>query len=205
MAIASAVPFSGDIRPKTDEIVPAGGGEWQCRQIDPMMDRRDVVQFRRAVGVGDGDIGRAGAGVGGQDPRSGEPVDGRHQGHAQLLGEGERQPVQMAVHQVESGRRRERVRDVQRLPDAAVHRRVVGIAVRGHAVEGRGGHGVERREEGDVDPAPDEPLGQQARDELPGPVVQRGCPPRDRPEHRDAQGGPVSSVRLLRHRAGPLR
>ena len=68
------------------------------------------------------------------------------------LGEGQRQPVEVVVHQVELARPVERVGDVQRLPDPAVQLRVLGVRHCGHTpssvaavTESRGG------EQGDVD------------------------------------------------------
>ena len=69
--------------------------------------------------------------------------------HCQRRREG--QPVELVVHEIEVGREIERMRDVQRLPDPAVHARVLGIAVRHDRFEVRRGHRVGGGEEGDLD------------------------------------------------------
>ena len=60
---------------------------------------------------------------------------------------------------------------------------VLGVAVRADAVESGRRHRVERGEERDVDAARDQPLGEQAGDRLPRPVVLGRRAPGDRREH----------------------
>ena len=54
--------------------------------------------------------------------------------------EGQRQPVEVVVDEVELARALERVRDVQRLPDPPVERAVLLVPPWAHAVERGRGH-----------------------------------------------------------------
>jgi len=90
-------------------------------------------------------------------------VDRRNERRAGESLERDRQPVEVIVDDVEVARALERMRDVQRLPDPSVEGRVFGVAVRAHAVQLRGGLGVERRIERHVDTARVQPGGEQAR------------------------------------------
>ncbi len=110
-------------------------------------------------------------------------MDGRHHRRPRVLAEGERQPVEVVVHQVELARPGQCVRDVQRLPDPAVQLGILRVAVRADAVESGRRHRVERGEERDIDSSRDQPLGQQAGDRLPRPVVPGRRAPGDRREH----------------------
>ncbi len=65
-------------------------------------------------------------------------MHGRDERRVRMLFERERQPVEVVVHDVELAGARERVRDVQRLPDPSVRLRVLGVAVRDDAVEAPG-------------------------------------------------------------------
>ena len=73
--------------------------------------------------------------VGRQDARAREAVDRRHQRRPGEAGEGQRQPVEVAVDEVELARALEAVGDVQRLPDPAVERAVLLVRPLGDAVE----------------------------------------------------------------------
>ena len=96
------------------------------------------------------------------------------------------------MDQVELGRAAERVRDVERLPDAPVDVVVLLVGPLADAVEPREGDRVQRGEQRDVDAALREPVGQQPRHELPRPVVARRRAPRDRSEQRELHSGSVA-------------
>ena len=136
------------------------GGEGQLGDVDAVVHGGDVLQIGRPVGVGDGHVVRRRSGICGQDPGAREAVDRGEQRGAALPGEGQRQPVQMTVYQVELDGPGERVGDVHRLPYPPVHRRVLGIAVRAHAVEACRGDRVEGGEQCHVDAACDQPFGE---------------------------------------------
>ncbi len=139
-------------------------------------------------------------------------MDGGQQRCPAVGGEGERQPVEVVVHQVELGRAGERVRDVHRLPDPPVEGGVLGVRSRDDAVQGGGGDGVEGGEQGDLVAAGHQPLGQQPGDLLPGSVVPRRRTPGDRPEQCDLHGigdgelqtGPVQGEQGLQEGQGRL-
>ena len=56
-------------------------------------------------------------------------MNGRDERRLNVRGEGEGQPIEVVVDEVEFARTRQRVRDVQRLPDAAVHRGILAYPV----------------------------------------------------------------------------
>ena len=87
------------------------------------------------------------------------------------------------MHKLELARPGQCMRDVQCLPDPPVQLGVLRVAVRADAIESRRRHRVERREKSDIDSARDKPLGQQAGDRLPRPVVLGRRAPGDRREH----------------------
>ena len=163
-----------------DQGIAARGRERQHVEIDAVMNRSHVFELRRAVGIGDRHVGGvARVHVRGQRAAPGEAMNRRDHRCSPLSCECEGQPVEVVVDQVELGRARERVCDMQRLPDPAIHPCLPFVADRAHAIEVRGSLRVERGEERHVDAARDEPLCDQARDLLPGPVVPRGRTPGD--------------------------
>ncbi len=108
--------------------------------------------------------------------------------------EDQRHEVGLVVDQVELAGALEQMGDVQRFPHLGVERLVLRIAARHDAIELAGGHAVERREQGDVDAARDQRLGQQAGDQLPRAIGARRRPPADRAEHRDAHAQASASA-----------
>ena len=96
----------------------------------------------------------------------------------------------MVVDEVEFARTLERVRDVQRLPDPAVHRGILRVAGGANAVEGGGRHRIECREQRHVDTARDQPVREQTGDLFPGPVVTRRRTPSHRAQEGDLHRGP---------------
>ena len=90
----------------------------------------------------------------------------------------------MAVHQVELRRPGQRMGDVQRFPHPPIHRRIVGITTRAHAVEAGRRDRVQGREQRHIDATRRQALGQQSSHPFPRPVVTRRRPPRHRPEQR---------------------
>ena len=161
-----------------------------------MMHRRYVVELRGAVGVGDRDVGRrARVHVGGKDPPPGEAVNRGDERRPDVGGEGEGQPVEVVVDEVEVAGARQRVGHVERLPDAPVHRGVFGVALGADPVEGRRGLRIERREQRHVDAPRDQSLREEARDLFPGAVVSRRRTPGHRAQEADLHGEP-----FYRHR-----
>ncbi len=67
-------------------------------------------------------------------------MNGRDERRPKIPSEGERKPVEMVVDEVEFARTLERVRDVQRLPDPAIHRGILRVTGGANAVEGGGRH-----------------------------------------------------------------
>ena len=136
-------------------------------------------------------------------------MDGRHHRGPRMLAEGQRQPVEVVVHQLELTRPGQCVRYVQRLPDPAVQSGVLSVAMRADTVEDGRRHRIERREQGDVDPPGDQPLREQAGDRFPRPVVLGRCAPGNGREHGDLHRGPrgrrpasPAHAQLPRERAG---
>jgi hypothetical protein len=83
-------------------------------------------------------------------------MDRRQERRLDVLRERERQPVEVVVDEIELAGAAERVRDVQRLADAAVEPWIFRIAGGANAVERRRCERVERREERDVYAARDQ-------------------------------------------------
>jgi hypothetical protein len=67
-------------------------------------------------------------------------MNGRDERRLKTSSEGDWKPVQMAVDKVEFARTLERVRHVQRLPDPAIHRGILGVTRGANAVEDGGRH-----------------------------------------------------------------
>ncbi len=84
--------------------------------------------------------------------------------------------------------------DVEHLPHLGVDGRVLGIGPRADAGELAGRERVLRREQGDVDAARHQRLGQQARHQLPRAVVARRRAPGDRRQHGDTHAMRPSRV-----------
>ena len=142
-----------------------------------------------AVGVADRDIVDAilVRFEGGQDAFRGEAVDRRHHRRLHQPREGERHEIGLVVNEIELARALEDMGDVEHLPHLGVDGRVLGIGRRAHAGERARGLAVLGGEQGDVDAARHQRLGQQARDQLPRTIVARRGAPGDRRQHGDAQ------------------
>ena len=189
--------------PETHQVIALGGAVREHREVDAVMDGRGVVEPGVAVGIGDRDERRARSRVGGKDAGAGEAVDGRDHRRPRVLAKCERQPVEVVMDKLELARSGQRMRDVQRLPDPAVHLGVLRVAVRADAVENRRRHRIERGEKCDIDSSRDKPLSEQAGDRLPRPVVLGRRTPGDRREHgelhrsaRPDSGGLITWITL---------
>ena len=166
--------------PERDKLVTWAGAVREHREVDAVMDSRGIVEPGVAVGIRDRHERRARPRVGRKNTRAGKPVDGRHHRRPRVLAKSERQPVKVVVHKLELTRPGQCVRDVQCLPDPAVQLVVLCVAVRADAIENRRRHRVERGEQGDIHSSRDKPLGEQAGDRLPRPVVLGRRAPGDR-------------------------
>jgi hypothetical protein len=107
-----------------------------------------------------------------------------------MRGEGQGKPIEVVVDQVEIARAGKRVSDVECFPDAAIHRRILGVASGADPVENRRGLRVERREERHVDTSCDQSLCEETRHLLPGPVVAWRGSPGDRTQESNLQDVP---------------
>jgi hypothetical protein len=123
----------------------------------------------------------------GQDPLGREAVDRRHDRRGDQAAVGERQIVEAVVDQIELAGTLERSGDVQRLPDLRVQCRVLCIPRRCRADQACARDRVRGGEQRDVDPACDQPFGQERGELLPRSVVARRHPPGDRREYPHTQ------------------
>ena len=96
-------------------------------------------------------------------------MDGGDHGRAAQLREGEWQPIEMVVNKVEVGGATQGMSNVERLPHPPVQTGVLLVGTRTDPVELRPGQRIEGCEEGYVQPALDQAVGQQPGDELHGP------------------------------------
>ena len=101
---------------------------------------------------------------------------------------GQREEVEVVVDEVELAGPLEDLRDVQRLPDLGVDRRVLLVADGADRMQAGAGQRVAGSEQRDVHPSADQTLGEQRDHLLPGSVVARRRAPGDGREHGDAQG-----------------
>ena len=175
--------------PEEQEVVARRPLKLELAQVDAVVDRGDVVEPLVPVGIADRDVVAAPVVLleDGNDLLRREPVDRRHDRGVDQAAVGQRQEVEAVVDHVELARALEHRRDVQRLPDLRVQRRILGVAGRRRADEASGRDRVGGGEQGDVDSSPDQPLGQQRGELLPRPVPARRYPPRDRRQNRDPQ------------------
>ena len=121
-----------------------------------------------------------------------EPVDRGHDRRVDQAAVGQRQEVEAVVDHVELVRLLEHRRDVQRLPGLGMQCRILGVAGRRRANEASGRDGVGSREQGDVDTAPDQALGQEGGELFPRTVLPRRHAPGDRREQCDPQSHPYT-------------
>ncbi len=194
--------------PPEEEQVAAGRRLKRERVgVDPVMDRRQVVEARMPVGVADRNVGGAlvVALVDRQDPFRREPVDRRQDGRLDEPAVGQRQEVEAVVDEVELAGPLEGVRDVEALGHLRLDVRILGVRASDDGRETARGRRVGGREEGHVDAPGNEPFGQQRRELLPRPVVTGRHAPRDRRQDRDArrshEGGALGRHGGHQHRA----
>ena len=175
-----------------DQIVAAGGGERQRRQVDAVVHGRHVVELRRPGrrrrSTRRRERGRA---VRRQDARVGEAVDGRHQRRRAELA---RRPAAASRGGCARGRTRPTGRSAWATCSASQTRPSIAGILRVRT----GQHAVQRRRVSESSvansvtsmPAGDQPLGEQAGDLLPGPVVHAAaCARRSAPAARSSPPG----------------
>ena len=112
---------------------------------------------------------------------------------------GVRRKIGLIVNDVEAAGLLEQVREMTKLPDLGVDRRIVIVGGGSDAIQTCRGDAVERREERDIHPPRDEGFGQQARHKLPWPIMAWRRAPGDRRQHRDPHYPPF----VLRLRMSP--
>ena len=147
-----------------------------------------VRPARRAISIAvwvDGHERGVARPVGGQDSGVGEPVHGRDERRTAMLREGEGEPVEVTVNEVELAGPRQGVRDVHGLGDPAVRRGIVGVSLRAYAVEPSRGNRIQGRKQCHVDPCSHQPVREQTRDLFPWPVGARRSSPRNGPQESD--------------------
>ena len=116
--------------PAEEEQVAAGRRMQRERGgVDPVMDRRQVIEARMPVRIADRNIGgrRVVPLVHGQDPRRREAVDRREHRRLDEPAVGEREKIEAVVDDVELVRPLEGVRDVQALGHLRVDVRIFGV------------------------------------------------------------------------------
>jgi len=114
-------------------------------------------------------------------------VDRRHDRRVYQPREGERHEIGLVMNEVELAGTLEDMGDVEHLPHLGVNGGVLGIGRRADAGQLARGPAVFRGEQGDVDAARHQRLGQQARHQLPWTIMARRGAPGDRRQHGDAQ------------------
>ena len=112
------------------EVAAVTGAEIELADIDPVVDRRRVVEPLVPVGVADCDVVAdvVVALVDGHDPLRRETVNRRDDRRVHEAAEAERQEIEAVVDEVELVGSFECSRDVQRLPDLRVHRRILRVS-----------------------------------------------------------------------------
>jgi hypothetical protein len=172
-----------------EQIFAAVRVEGKILQLDAVVDRRRIAQVRMAIGVADRDIMDA---IlirleSGQDSFRGEAVDRRHHRCLHQPREGERHEIGLIVNEVELGRALKDMGDVEHFPHLGVDGGIFGIGRQADAGQLARRLAVLRGEQGDVDTARDQRLGQQAAHQLPWTIMAWRGAPRDRRQHGDAQ------------------
>ncbi len=116
-----------------------------------------------------------------------ETVDRRHDRGSDQPREGERDEIGLVVNEIELTSLLKDVGDMEHLPHFCVDRGILGIGRRADGIEPACRPAVLGGEQGDVDTARDQGLGQETRHLLPGAVMARRCTPGDRRQHGDTQ------------------
>ena len=127
--------------------------------------------------------------IDGEDPLRGKTVDRSDDRRVDQPREAERQEVEAVVDEVELGGALEYGGDVQALPHLRVDGGVFRVSAWGAPDQASFGDRVSGGEEGDVEPALDQALGQERDELLPWSIVAGRHAPRDRGEHRHAERG----------------
>ena len=164
-----------------DQVVTGAFLERVEREIDPVVDGRQIVQRGGAVGVADGDVvAVAILLIDRHDLGRGEAMDrGQHRGPDQAaVAQGHE--VVVAVNQVELAGVLERFRDVKVFGDLGIGGGVLLITLVDHGVEPGAGDRVPGGEQGHVPAARDQAFGEVAGHRFPGAVLPRRGPPGDR-------------------------
>ena len=162
----------------------------ELREVDAVVDGRDVAQVGVAIRVADRDIGDA-VGVTpvhGLYPVRREAMHRRHHRSRKETRVGQRKEVVVVVDHVEAICLLERIRDMERLPYLRIEGGVFLQRSRTDRVEPSLRDAVRRSEQRHVHITLDESFREEGHDALPGAVVARRYAPRDGREHRDAHG-----------------
>ena len=117
--------------------------------------------------------------------------------------EGERHEIGLVVNEIELACALEDMGDVEHLPHLGVDGGVLGIGRGAHAGQLARRLAVLGGEQGDVDTARHQRLGQQARHQLPWTIVARRGAPGDRRQHGDTQAIVLPTVRHSAARITP--
>ena len=163
--------------------------------VDPVVDRRQVIQCRMAIRVADRHVSAASvvAPVHGEDRGRREAVDRRQQRRVDELAVRQRQEVEAVVNDIELGGPLEGIRDVQALADLGIDVGILRVRPRHNGGETAGRPRIAAREQRHVDSALDQALGEQRGELLPRAVRPR----RDSPRHGSQHGHPQSTHGLV--------
>ncbi len=184
-----------------DQVLTGAFLERVEREIDPVVDGRQIIQCRGAVGVADGDvIAVAIFFIDRHDFGRGEAMDGGQNRCLDQAAVTQSHEVVVAVNEVELGGVLERFRDVKVFGHLGIGGGVLLIALVDHGVEPGAGDRVPGGEQGHVPAARDQAFGEVAGHRLPGAVVPGRGPPGDRRQDRhsfvalDRAGRPAESA-----------
>ena len=140
--------------PAEEEQVPTRRRmQYERTRIDPVMDRRDVVERRVPVGVADRDVGSGHVVtlIHGEDPRRREAVNRRQDGRLDEAAISKWQEVEAVVDDVELGGSLEHVRDMEAFAHLGLDVRILRVPPRNDRREPRSGHGIGGREKRHLD------------------------------------------------------
>ena len=164
-----------------DQVIAGAFLERVEREIDPVVDGRQIVQCGGAVGVADGDVvAVAILFIDRHDFGRGEAMDGGQNRCPDQAAVTQSHEVVVAVNQVELVGVLERFRDVKVFGHLGVGGGVFLVALVNHGVEPGAGDRVPGGEQGHVPAARDQAFGKVAGHRFPGAVVPGRCPPGDR-------------------------
>ena len=145
-----------------EEVTARRGVERERLRVDPVVDRREVIQCRMAIRVADRHVGASSvvALVHGEDRGRREAVDCCQQRCVDELAVRQRQEVEAVVNDIELGGPFEDVRDVQAFADLGVDVGILRVRPRHNGGETAGCLRVAGREQRHVDSALNQALGE---------------------------------------------